>query len=230
MSDKICRAAENIAAPHPAALRAGRRWEEGSGAALGQVPWGGDRRSHPAVWICVLLLQGFLRLEGTEKEVKGERWLIYSLPSSLILIALFLGSLSYPDMEMGGGGSVSEIAELWVFAVSWRSFDVPFALKHFQCEVFQPPAAPQLSTSGHDPSRATQTIPSKLRPPHLRGREAICPCRTQHSSWGNSGQDHGLLQACSWLVVGGQCQPCVQLWSNGAQQNCIKQNEKHLSG
>lgn len=47
--------------------------------------------------------RGFQRLEGTGREVKRERWLIYSLPSSLILIAPFLGSLSYPDMEMGGG-------------------------------------------------------------------------------------------------------------------------------
>jgi len=47
--------------------------------------------------------RGFLSLEGRGREVKRERWLIYSLPSSLILIALCLGSLSYPDMEMGGG-------------------------------------------------------------------------------------------------------------------------------
>lgn len=47
--------------------------------------------------------RGFLRLEGTGREVKRERRLIYSLPSSLILIALFLGSLSHPVIEMGGG-------------------------------------------------------------------------------------------------------------------------------
>lgn len=142
---------------------------------------------------------GFLSLEGRGREVKRERRLIYSLPSSLILIALCLGSLSYPDMEMGGGdlfqrllnsGCLPFPGDLLMFPLLYNIFNVQF-----------------LSLLLHLDSRHRGTIHHDLpkQPPARRdlpmsgASEAVCPRRTR--------------QQCSQGTVLHFVPCCVQLWA-----------------
>lgn len=103
-SDKICSPGENGSCSPPSISMSWAAF----GGRLGGLRWGKslEEDTGGVIWLFEFVScgsRGFLSLEGRGSEVKRERWLIYSLPSSLILIALCLGSLSYPDMEMGGG-------------------------------------------------------------------------------------------------------------------------------
>lgn len=141
--------------------------------------------------------------------MKRERWLIYSLPSSLILIALCLGSLSYPDMEMGGGdlfqrllnsGCLPFPGDLLMFPLLYSFFNVQFLslLLHLNSR--------HRGTIHHDLPKQS---PARQDLPMSGAREAVCPRRTG--------------QQCSQGTFLHLIPCCVQIWAVCICYSCDNQ-------